>query len=80
LIGLSRKGEFHENAAMESFDATLKCERVGFARYATRARPETQSLNGSSIIQSPVIAPEPGLSVLNRLRRRGMKSPNQVST
>lgn len=36
VCSMSRKGEVYDNAVMESFYATLKCELVRKARYATR--------------------------------------------
>jgi transposase InsO family protein len=37
-ISMSRKGECHDNAVMESFFSSLKCEWVGFQNYKTRAQ------------------------------------------
>ncbi len=36
VCSMSRRGEVYDNAVMESFYATLKCELVREARYATR--------------------------------------------
>ncbi len=36
-ISMSRKGECHDNAVMESFFGSLKCEWLGFQTYKTRA-------------------------------------------
>ena len=36
VCSMSRRGEVYDNAVMESFYGTLKCELVSFARYATR--------------------------------------------
>lgn len=35
-ISMSRKGECHDNAVMESFFGSLKCEWIGFQSYKTR--------------------------------------------